>query len=145
MSATLLSGGSKATALHDRTTGGGGAASSPPPGTFQSSAMDQVEEIITGALEAAERVLGIRWKNDQHEARRHKPFDEREFAIHVLSAHIGTRTSLVAANEDVERWTIENIRRSHGRNAQGEPNPKKPCKRGPTCTICRAADELLAA
>lgn len=139
LSATLLSGGSKAVALHDRTTGGGGASSCAPPGTFQKSAMDEVEIILTEALSAAERVLGLRWRKDHHEAHKHKPYDEREWQIHVLSKYAGVSTSLVAADEDVERYTIENLRRSHGFDAKG--NRKKPCRRS-NCTVCSAVEAV---
>ena len=136
--ATSLSGGAKATSFTAKTTGTPERTDG-PPGAWQQTDMDRVTEIITGALRAAESLLGLSWNGNRHVARKIKPFDEREWQIHVLSTHEGKTSGLAAAEEDCQEWDIRNLRKRHGFDSKGRRSVPCPVK---ACSVCPAIEEL---
>lgn len=127
-----LSGGAKAANLHEKTTGSPDKPSG-PPGAWLKSDRDRVTEILTSALVASERLLGVSWRNGRHEARRPEPFDERDWQIKILSRYEGNSAGTVAAEEEVEEYSIRNLRTRHGFDRQGKR--VKPCPQR-ACSIC---------
>jgi hypothetical protein len=98
-----------AAVLGDQTSGGD--RDNTPRGAFQKLDNDRVEEILTRAMEHAEKVLGRVWDGTRHVARKHKTMDERDWQIHVLKTYQGVRHGLAAAEEDVERHVIRDLRK----------------------------------
>lgn len=108
-----------ATSITELTTGG--EADHAPRGAFQPKDVDRIEEILTEALKTAESLTGRLWDGRRHVAQRNRPYDKREWEIHILARYAGVRNRLVAAEESVPYYVIRDLRNKHGLNGYGLP------------------------
>lgn len=101
-----------AASLEDHTTGG--ERDNTPRGAFQKLDNDRIEEILLGAVVAVERLSGRVWDGTRHVARKHQPYDEKHWQLHVLKTYQGVRHGLAAQEENVERHVIRDLRKRCG-------------------------------